>query len=78
VLNVYYRLAPEVQGRGLAGHIVSASIQAAAELAPGIDLVVRTRPANAAARRVAERAGFVDQGLEPGATAMQLLRLTTG
>ena len=40
----------------------------------GCDVVVRTRPANAAARRVAERAGYVDEGLEPGTTDMQLLR----
>ena len=44
-------------------------------VAPGTDLVVRTRPANAAARRVAERAGFVDLGLEPDTTDMQQLRL---
>jgi RimJ/RimL family protein N-acetyltransferase len=36
---------------------------------------VQTRPANSAARHVAERAGFVDEGLEPGNTDMQLLRL---
>jgi ribosomal-protein-alanine N-acetyltransferase len=75
VLNVYYRFAPAVQGRGLARRVLEASVRLAAERAPGLDLVVRTRPANAAARRVAERAGFVDQGLEPGTTDMQLLRL---
>ena len=75
VLNVYYRFAPEVQGRGLARRVIETSIQVAVEAAPGLDLVVRTRPANAAARRVAERAGFVDEGLEPGTTDMQLLRL---
>ena len=75
VLNLYYRFAPEVQGRGLARRVIEAAIRVAAESAPGIDLVVRTRPANAAARRVAERAGFVDRGLEPGTTDMQLLRL---
>lgn len=75
VLNVYFRLAPEVHGHGIAGRIVSASIDAAADVAPGLDLVVRTRPANAPARRVAVRAGFIDEGLEPGTTDMQLLRL---
>lgn len=75
VLNVYYRFAPEVHGRGLAGRVVEASIATAAARAPGVDLVVRTRPGNAAARRVAERAGFVDEGLEPGDDSMQLLRL---
>jgi RimJ/RimL family protein N-acetyltransferase len=77
-LNVYYRFAPAVQGRGLARRVIEASVWLAAEAAPGLDLVVRTRPANAAARHVAERAGFVDEGLEPGATDMQLLRLRAG
>ena len=76
VLNVYFRLAPSVQGRGLAGLIVAAAVRMAPVVAPGVDIVVRTRPANAAARRVAERAGFVDEGLEPGTTDMQLLRLS--
>jgi RimJ/RimL family protein N-acetyltransferase len=75
VLNAYYRLSPEVQGRGLAGRVLAACTSMAPEVAPGTDLVVRTRPANAAARRVAERAGFVDLGLEPGDPGMQLLRL---
>ncbi len=74
VLNVYYRLAPDVQGRGLAGRLLDACLRMAPEVAPGLDLVVRTGPANAAARRVAERAGFVDLGLEPLTDDMQLLR----
>jgi [ribosomal protein S5]-alanine N-acetyltransferase len=37
-----------------------------------------TRPANAAARRVAERAGFVDLGLDPAEPVMQLLRRPAG
>lgn len=75
VLNVYFRLAPQVQGRGLAGRLVRAAAQMASQVAPGVDLVVRTRPANGAARRVAERGGFVDEGLEPGDPGMRLLRL---
>ena len=75
VLNVYFRLAPVVQGRGIAGRIVSTVIRMAPEVAPGRDIVVRTRPANAAARWVARRAGFTDEGLEPGVANMQLLRL---
>ncbi|MFC5728684.1 MULTISPECIES: GNAT family N-acetyltransferase [Nocardioides] len=78
VLNVYYRLGPAVHGRGVAGAIVRTTQQHAPRLAPGIDPVVRTRPANAVARRVAERAGFVDLGLEPGTTDMQLLRWGAG
>jgi RimJ/RimL family protein N-acetyltransferase len=75
VLNVYFRLAPEVQGLGLAGRILAAGVHLATERAPGTDVVVRTRPANVVARRVAERAGFTDEGLEPGDPNMQLLRL---
>jgi RimJ/RimL family protein N-acetyltransferase len=74
VLNVYFRLSPEVHGRGIAGLIVRTAQAVAPRLAPGTDLVVRTRPANAAARRVAEREGFVDLGPEPGSTDMQVLR----
>jgi RimJ/RimL family protein N-acetyltransferase len=74
VLNVYYRFAPAAQGRGLARAVVEQSLALAPLLAPGTDVVVRTRPANTVARHVAERAGFVDEGLEPGTTDMQLLR----
>lgn len=76
VLNVYFRFAPAVQGRGLAGLVLAEAARMAPYVAPGGDIVVRTRPANAAARRVAERAGFVDEGLEPGTADMQLLRLS--
>jgi ribosomal-protein-alanine N-acetyltransferase len=78
VLYVYFRFAPEVQGRGLAGRAVRWGQRLGPVVAPEIDLVVRTRPANAAARRVAEREGFVDEGLEPGTTDMQLLRWRSG
>ena len=74
VLNVYYRFAPAAQGRGLARIVVEQSLALAPLVAPGTDVVVRTRPANAVARHVAERAGFIDEGLEPGTTDMQLLR----
>ena len=76
VLNVYFRFAPSVQGRGLAGLVLDEAARMAPHVAPGVDIVVRTRPANVAARRVAERAGYVDEGLEPGTTDMQLLRLS--
>jgi ribosomal-protein-alanine N-acetyltransferase len=74
VLNVYFRLAPEGQGRGLGTLILDAALTCAAEVRPGLDVVVRTRPANIAARRTAERAGFVDEGTVAGDTSMQLLR----
>jgi [ribosomal protein S5]-alanine N-acetyltransferase len=62
MLNVYYRLGPAVQGRGIASAVVVAAIAAAGECIPDLDLVVRTRPDNGQARRVAERAGFVFEG----------------
>jgi len=74
VLNVYYRFAPAAQGRGLARLVIDQALSIAPLVAPDTDVVVRTRPANTIARHVAERAGFVDEGLEPGTTDMQLLR----
>lgn len=76
VLNVYVRFAAAAQGRGLARTVLEHALAIAPLVAAGTDLVVRTRPANTTARHVAERAGFVDEGLEPGATDMQLLRHT--
>jgi [ribosomal protein S5]-alanine N-acetyltransferase len=75
VLNVYYRFAPAAQGRGLARALVDAAIRWADVHARSEDLVVRTRPANAAARRVGERAGFVFEGPEPDDPTMVQLRL---
>ena len=74
VLNVYYRFAPAVQGRGLARIVLEHAMAIAPLVAPGKDVVVRTRPRNAVARHVAERAGFIDEGLQPGTTDMQVLR----
>lgn len=73
VLNVYYRLAPAAQGRGIAGAVIRRSVDIAPFVAPGLDLVVRSRPANTVARHVAERAGFQNRGAEPGVANMQLL-----
>ncbi len=75
VLNVYFRFAPEVQGRGLAGTVLDCASMTARHVAPDLDIVVRTRPGNGAARRVAERAGYVDEGLESGDPTMRVLRL---
>ncbi|WP_322410859.1 GNAT family N-acetyltransferase [Microbacterium invictum] len=74
VLNVYFRFAPAAQGHGLARIVLEHVVSIGPLVAPGADVVVRTRPANVIARHVAERAGFVDEGLEPGTTDMQLLR----
>lgn len=74
VLNVYFRLAPEAQGRGLGTLVLRAALACAAAVQPQLDVVVRTRPANLAARRTALRVGFADAGTVPGDTTMQLLR----
>lgn len=74
VLNAYFRLAPEVQGRGLGTLVLRAALACAAAVEPHLDVVVRTRPANIAARRTARRVGFADEGTVPGDTTMQLLR----
>ena len=75
VLNVYYRFATAVQGRGIAAYVLDEAKALAPRVAPGRDLLVRTRPANTAARRVAERAGFQDLGLSPWEDDTQMLRL---
>lgn len=74
ILNVYYRLATPAQGQGIARTLLQRVLATAPIVAPGVDVVVRTRPGNVIARHVAERAGFTDEGLEPGTTDMQLLR----
>ena len=56
---------PAVHGRGIAAYVLDEAKALAARVAPGRDLLVRTRPGNAAARRVAERAGFRDLGRSP-------------
>jgi RimJ/RimL family protein N-acetyltransferase len=75
MLNVYYRLAPEVQGRGIASSIVQAALDLARHVQPGVPLVVRTDPRNVAARRVAEKADFQPAGMESSVERpLQVLR----
>ena len=66
VVNIYYRLSPEAQGRGIATSIVDATLDIAAQVAPGLAVVIRTHAQNGPARRVAEKHGFVYVGDEPG------------
>jgi len=58
ILNVYYRFSPSVWGNSYASEVVRTAIKLAQRWLPDFPLVVRTRPANAAARRVAEKSGF--------------------
>lgn len=57
--NLYYRLYPAYQGRGLATELAQAAVSAAAERRPAWPVLVETRPGNAAAIAVAERAGLL-------------------
>ncbi|MDQ6637553.1 MAG: GNAT family N-acetyltransferase [Candidatus Dormibacteraeota bacterium] len=58
ILNVYYRFSPSVWGNGYASEVVRTAIDFRHGWLPDFPLVVRTRPANAAARRVAEKSGL--------------------
>lgn len=57
-LNLYYRLSPDVWGGGLATQAAQEAVACAAELPGGLPVVARTRPSNAAAQRVALKAGL--------------------
>lgn len=56
--NLYYRFRPSAWGRGLAGELAEQAVRLAAEQQRRLPVVARTRPSNAAAQRVAERAGL--------------------
>ncbi|MGI8563964.1 MAG: GNAT family N-acetyltransferase [Candidatus Dormibacter sp.] len=58
ILNVYYRFSPSVWGNGYACEVLRAAIKLWQRWLPDLPLVVRTRPANVAARRVAEKSGL--------------------
>jgi ribosomal-protein-alanine N-acetyltransferase len=56
--NVYYRFAPETWGKGIASEAVRAALAAARDHLPGRRFVVRTRPTNDAAMRLAQAVGM--------------------
>jgi len=56
--NMYYRFAPDVHGRGLAAEATREAIAVARECRPEWPVVVRTRPANEAAARLALAIGL--------------------
>lgn len=58
VLNLYYRLASELQGRGLAVEAVRELVGWAVEHSPGVQVVARIDATNTVSRRVAEGAGL--------------------
>ncbi len=57
--NMYYRFTPAVHGRGLAAEATRAAIAAAREHTPEWPVVVRTRPGNEPAARLARAIGLV-------------------
>ncbi|NYH79600.1 RimJ/RimL family protein N-acetyltransferase [Actinopolyspora biskrensis] len=58
VLNLYYRLRPSAWNRGYASEMVGAAVNHANTHLAGTPVLIRTRPDNLAARRVAEKLGF--------------------
>lgn len=57
--NMYYRFTPAVHGRGLAAEATREAIVAAREHTPEWPVVVRTRPGNEPAVRLAQAIGLV-------------------
>jgi RimJ/RimL family protein N-acetyltransferase len=56
--NLYYRFLPAARGQGFAAEATREALVVAALLAPARPVVVRTRPGNHAARRLAETIGL--------------------
>ena len=75
--NLYYRFAPEVQGRGYASELARAAVAAANEVDPARPVVAYMLEHNTASWRVAERVGLTrvwagpDEGNpDPGAIGL--------
>jgi RimJ/RimL family protein N-acetyltransferase len=58
IWNLYYRFTPTAWGRGLAGEAALEALAAAQERDRSRMVVVRTRPTNAPAQRLARRIGI--------------------
>ena len=58
VWNLYYRIWPELRGKGLATEMAREAIAVAAELHPDWPVLVETRPDNVGAIRVAAGVGM--------------------
>ncbi|HJS93666.1 MAG TPA: GNAT family N-acetyltransferase [Solirubrobacteraceae bacterium] len=58
IWNLYYRFTPTAWGKGLAGEAAREALAAAQEHDRARTVVVRTRPTNAAAQRLARRIGL--------------------
>ena len=57
--NLYYRFSPAAWGRGFATTAAREAVALARGRTPTLPVLARTRPANTAAVRVAERAGLL-------------------
>ena len=57
--NLYYRFAPAWWGRGYATEAAREAVQVGQLAEPTLPIAARTRPSNAPALRVAQRAGLV-------------------
>jgi RimJ/RimL family protein N-acetyltransferase len=58
VFNLYYRLAPEVQGRGYARELVFAAAACVKRHAPEVAIQATVHPGNTASRKVLEAVGL--------------------
>ncbi len=58
VLNLYYRLTPSVWGQGYAAEVARTAVGLAQAYLPHLPVIARTRSANIASQRTAERAGL--------------------
>lgn len=59
VLNLYFRYAPEVWGKGYATEVAKEAVEAAHDHLPEFPVVARTRPTNISSMRIAERVGLI-------------------
>jgi len=58
VLNLYYRLTPDVWGQGYATEVARTAVGLAQAYLPHLPVIARTRLDNIASQRTAERAGL--------------------
>jgi [ribosomal protein S5]-alanine N-acetyltransferase len=62
LFNLYYRLAPEAWGRGIAGTVARKAVVRAHDGWPGRPIIARMQPGHAASMRTALRAGLQEVG----------------
>lgn len=59
ILNLYYRFTPSAWGHGYATELAQTAVALARKYLPQWPVIARTRPANVASIRTAERAGLL-------------------